>query len=1124
PGRHRQTGAEYLTASAHFPNFWESGISTGTAYVAGRGWVEEQFGYGAVLGRTAGDPANQRDRKADFAPPAPRELPTYAALNSGVQHAGALAYGSTVLYLKEDVRNRTTYTARDSATYGDGGVASYTDGRHLFGLLAHGYEENVRLALADITGFRHDPEMRAQVEQDGFAAVGRYIEAQVHGGMSWADVRRIVVNWGDLFGRQQKNMTLREAEGMVAYLSAFAVAHGYDFTVSLGQEIGEPGGMAAAEEQRALALFGIDELGAPQREVLDALDRLAKPTPFPSRADREDLLGLAGRAGIDVGDPDAALEELWRRAAGDLPALRRALGLDDAPRPLPADVPAHPQMPDTESVLDHTRTVAAWLDGLLDQWGGTVPDAPRSSAAKLSDVVPERKWWLLYLDPRHHAGALEMDPVNPGGRYDGEASPGFQRGMVTAFTSVLDDPARIAEPIGWAEYQRMYGLATTHVKARAQDKSYFEVVGANVFRDFYLGAEQPAADLVDDELLGRPLVSTTDPEFAGDEERGHVFLSGGRSGSTWEFLRSYSADEAPALVEAAFEKYYDDLRWATTDHDRLRTIARLVRTLHVLHAFGDGNGRLNVYLLLPRLLLANGFPPVVVPSASMLFSGGFTLDQIAAALRWGIEQGVDVEGGVEVVPAFAPEPEPEQSTVDHLDEDFRATDTDRRRFERSFADYDWHAEGVQAAQAEVEHLADVPEADLVAVSAFASGDLELNHDHTIRTLTSGLNQFPAHHGAVMRVVHVPAADLPALAARYEPGAVVRESAFISGALVARQRGYENVAFTIHSTTGRDISTLFEPSDLVEVVFTPGSGFLVVTRQFREDPELDGGGMWLFGLVQQTATEPAPAPLTTEYDATTNAMVLAVNAGLVDRLTRDSAMEFALHTAIHVVMDNPDAAPALAAAFDLAEQRGLVDLLLNRDLDPEVLGGALFDVMERLASAPEDEAASGVPGVIAPAALTADEDDDVVDEAGLGAALTASSVRPDAAAVALREITHLVATADSPRQVAQDFARAYDLAQLFGLTDAVLGRDHDAEVLGGALVDVLSLLTGRDAERVAQSFELLDAQGLVDRVLTGSADHDAARAELASLLGEVEAALPASPVDDPAAAAGLVAAK
>ncbi|MBY8850217.1 DUF3626 domain-containing protein [Saccharothrix sp. MB29] len=359
PGQHTPVAAEYLTSHARFPTFWESGYTSGTPLRSGRGWVEEQQGYGSVLNRTSGDPADRDDTTSDFAPSAPHELPAYGALNSGLQHGGVYSYGTTVMHLKQDVRPRTTFTAMDSAATGSGGMESYTDGEHLFGLLAHGHEENVRLALGDITGFRYDDELRTQITEDGFAAVGRYFEAQVHGGVGWSNIAKVVVNWGDLYGRAAKNTTLAEAEGLVRYLSAFAADNGYDFTVSLGREIGRPGGMEAAENNRVLGLFEIDEIDPAQREVLDALDQLAKPAPFPARAEREDLLNLAVHAGIDTTDPDDALQELWSRAervvpGGGIAALREELGLS---RPDQQPTAEGAQNATPESTQDERRLI-----------------------------------------------------------------------------------------------------------------------------------------------------------------------------------------------------------------------------------------------------------------------------------------------------------------------------------------------------------------------------------------------------------------------------------------------------------------------------------------------------------------------------------------------------------------------------------------------------------------------------------------------------------------------------------------------------------------------------------------------------------------------------------------------
>ncbi|MFD4644468.1 hypothetical protein ACFWN2_44680 [Lentzea sp. NPDC058436] len=317
PG-HREAVAEFLTRNTRFPNFWETGRSGGTPYRAGRGWVEEQFGYGPVLNRIAGDPRDRRDRTAAFAPTAAHETPAYAGLCSGLQHGGVYGYGSAVLHLREGVRDRATFTARDSASE-EAGTQTFTDRHHLFGLLAHGYDENVRLALADVTGFRHDVSLRNEVERERHAPVSRYFEAQIHGGLSWADVSRIVVNWGDLYGSASLWTTEAEAVGTVRLLTAFAAACGHAFPVVLGQEIGFAGAANAAEEDRAVRLFGLHHFGTQERRVLAKLDELAKPSPFYHRAGRNDLLTFAAGLGIDVSDGDEALAVLWRRALiGDL--------------------------------------------------------------------------------------------------------------------------------------------------------------------------------------------------------------------------------------------------------------------------------------------------------------------------------------------------------------------------------------------------------------------------------------------------------------------------------------------------------------------------------------------------------------------------------------------------------------------------------------------------------------------------------------------------------------------------------------------------------------------------------------------------------------------------------------
>jgi hypothetical protein len=760
---------------------------------------------------------------------------------------------------------------------------------------------------------------------------------------------------------------------------------------------------------------------------------------------------------------------------------------------LGAVVPAHPPLPATETIYEHTRKVLVWVDRVAEGLSGRT-DIASDEIATLGEVLPERKWWLLYLDPRDHVQAVDLDPTNPGGLYDRERSPGFQPGMVVAYRSVLDDRDVIAQRVDWHEYQRMHLLATRHVRANTADKSYFDITGTAGERIFhYVGTDEPAADLLTEELAGRPLVSTTEDVYLTDEERGHVKLSESRSGAHWAMDPVYDPADVPALVDAVFDGYYAELSEADGEHDRLRAIGRAVRSLHVLHLFGDGNGRLNVYFLLPRLLLANGFRPVVVPSMSYLFSGGFTLDQIATVLRWGQEQDLATEG-TETIPDFAAEPEPDTANDEEAtyapshDPSFCSTAADRQRFRRTYSDYELHAVGVREAMTEVEHLSHVAEEDLVAVAALANGDFheEMNralrtgdrtgvarYDAHIRTITSGLNQLPAHQGAVLRTMHVPAHELNDVAARYAPGTVPQENGFTSSALTARQFGDENVVFTIHSTTGRRIADLFEQRELDEVVFTPASRFKVVTRQFRPDDQLDGGGMWLFGLIEHGAAVEPSADLS-EYDLTTNAMVLVDQAGLVEPLTTGSvkpeATEFVLHAAIHAVMSRleqagPESAAVIAEgvarAFDLAHLHGLTDFLLQRDFEPDVLGGVLFDVVDVVAY---EYTENGVAAATDVAARTASAFD-LLDSVSLLDRFLAGAAEHDGMRVELGSLVAEVENAllDGPR-AGEDLAarteQAFTIADRYGLVAPALRAEQAADELHRIITEIRMVLEAR----------------------------------------------------------------
>ncbi|WP_438269173.1 scabin-related ADP-ribosyltransferase [Mycobacterium simiae] len=314
----------------------------------------------------------------------------------------------------------------------------------------------------------------------------------------------------------------------------------------------------------------------------------------------------------------------------------------DTPTPAPP-----PPLDDREGlsnldVAEYNRAVREWLDGMA---GREWPEVSRRDAVRLGDVVGAEHWWRLYIDPQHHAAALRRG--DPGSFYDDDKSPGFQANMQRAFEMFLNDPEKLEQRVDWDEYSEMHWEATRGISG-----GDFEIADVEDHPIFHpIVGERPAADLLTEQVGGRPLVTMApadvdqyDPLPAGVGEDALVTIS-----SSWgdvPVIRPELAEyQVPRMVDAVFDDYYDDIAAAQTERDRLRAIGRVVRNLHVMHPHNDGNGRLNINLLLPRLLLANGFAPVITHSMADLFSGGFSRDQIATALRWSqdrdLTQGLD---------------------------------------------------------------------------------------------------------------------------------------------------------------------------------------------------------------------------------------------------------------------------------------------------------------------------------------------------------------------------------------------------------------------------------------------------------------------------------------------------
>jgi hypothetical protein len=268
---------------------------------------------------------------------------------------------------------------------------------------------------------------------------------------------------------------------------------------------------------------------------------------------------------------------------------------------------------------------------------GTVANARRP--LRLSDVLPEEQWWQLYIARRDHAtaGAMLTEP-DPGKLYDRQASPGFQAAMIKAYRMVLDGNENVT--LDWSTYSKLHALVTQGTAGGLEER------GARRM-GFPLSSHEPAYDTFAETVGGRPLM-------ASEEE----YLSAWRAGSPLPLTTvgpinshvvgvstRYRSDEIPTLVDRIFDDYRHEVARANNDIGRLTAIARVIRNLHIVHPFVDGNGRLNVYLLLPHLLMREGYYPFphmpkrtkhdeISAESGSLFNGGYSLRQISTALAY----------------------------------------------------------------------------------------------------------------------------------------------------------------------------------------------------------------------------------------------------------------------------------------------------------------------------------------------------------------------------------------------------------------------------------------------------------------------------------------------------------
>jgi hypothetical protein len=101
-----------------------------------------------------------------------------------------------------------------------------------------------------------------------------------------------------------------------------------------------------------------------------------------------------------------------------------------------------------------------------------------------------------------------------------------------------------------------------------------------------------------------------------------------------------SLDQLPRvklIIDNYLESYYNSTAMAQTDSEKVKAIAKLIRSIDLFHVFPDGNTRTLVFIVLPKLLRENGISHGVIVGYPNFDIGVFSVQEMVTQIWEGIE-------------------------------------------------------------------------------------------------------------------------------------------------------------------------------------------------------------------------------------------------------------------------------------------------------------------------------------------------------------------------------------------------------------------------------------------------------------------------------------------------------
>lgn len=235
---------------------------------------------------------------------------------------------------------------------------------------------------------------------------------------------------------------------------------------------------------------------------------------------------------------------------------------------------------------------------------------------RLKDLPIDERW-RLFIDFKRQINEDVFDIEEPG----------YKKAMSAAFSHIRNN---LGKQYNSRTYEKLHDICIDGVRNNSRGEVFSKGYSISIRCGFLY--ENATKEAKEEWVKEKLIYDNINPN--NNEDQTHYLASI----DYWEnkcFFHSQYSGVDDLRVDGLFCAYYEEISLAIDVYTKITAIARLLRSLEILHSFSDGNQRTNAFALLTQLLIENGFPGCFLYDPEM-FDGYYSLDQLVGFIIEGM--------------------------------------------------------------------------------------------------------------------------------------------------------------------------------------------------------------------------------------------------------------------------------------------------------------------------------------------------------------------------------------------------------------------------------------------------------------------------------------------------------